>query len=174
MTTNALPFKIPENDYSNIQPDESDALFNGILNGIGGIAAPIYSWAVVILTILFVTGTLVMILSALFKNGQWQKYGQITMLMSFLTMLVLRGLPIIILSIQSSEDVDLLLRETLSLLGFGAVFLCLISVSVSFLFNFGYQLIAHPEFHRWAKNLRGVAALMLIFAIVMPWLFPLL
>ncbi len=174
MINDALPFKIPDKDYSNLQPVESDSLFGGIISGVGGIAAPIYTWSVVILTILFVAGTLVMILSALFKNGQWQKYGQITMLMSFLTMLVLRGLPIIILSIQSAADVDLLLRETLSLLGFGAVFLCLISIAVSFLFNFGYQLIAHPEFHRWAKNLRGVAALMLIFAVVIPWLFPLL
>lgn len=172
--TQSLPFEIPKRDFSTIKPNDGASLFGDITTGLGGIAAPIYTWSVVILTILFVTGTLVMILSALFKNGQWQKYGQITMLMSFLTMLVLRGLPIVILSIKSAADVDLLLKNALSLLGFGAVFLCLISIAVSFLFAFGYKLIEHPEFHRWSKNLRGVAALMLLFAIVIPWLFPLL
>lgn len=174
MVENKLPFNIPNNDHSVISPISSDSLFDGIIGNFSGIAAPAYMWGVKIITIIFVLGTLVMILSAIFKNGQWQQYGQLSMLMSFIAMLVLRGLPIIVLSVQNTADIDLLLQHVLSILGFGAIFLCLISVAVSFLFGFGYRLIEHPEFHRWAKTLRSVAALMLLFAVVIPWLFPIL
>lgn len=173
-SANTLPFDIPENDYSQIKQVKSDGLFSGLLGDFGGVMAPVYNWGVKYITILFVVATLVMILSALFKNGQWQKYAQLTMLLSFLSMLVLRGLPIIILSIRQPSDVDILLQESLSMLSFGVIFLCLISIAVSFLFGFGYKLIEHPEFHRWAKTLRSVSVMMMIFAVIIPWLFPIL
>jgi len=174
VSADSLPFDIPKNDLSQIKPVSSDSLFGGLLNDFGGTMAPVYKWGVKYITILFVVATLVMILSALFKNGQWQKYAQLTMMLSFFAMLVLRGLPIIVLSIQKPSDVDILLQESLSMLSFGVIFLCVISIAVSFLFSFGYQLIEHPEFHRWAKTLRSVSILMMVFAIIIPWLFPIL
>ncbi|MEK5071751.1 hypothetical protein [Sporosarcina sp. FSL K6-1508] len=173
-SADALPFNIPTNDQAEIKPVNSDRLLGGIIGDMSGIMAPVYKWGVNFITIVFVVGTIVMILSALFKNGQWQKFGQISMLISFITMLLLRGLPIIILSVRNSSDIDILIQETLSLLGFSAVFLCLISIGVSFLFGFGYRLIEHPEFHRWAKSLRAVSILMVLFAIVIPWLLPIM
>jgi len=170
----ALPFKLPSKDEAEIKPVDSEGFLGAIIGDLGALIAPAYSWGVSFITILFVVGTLVMIMSALFKNGQWQKYGQITMLLSFLTMLLLRGLPIVVLSIRTTSDINILLSESLSMLGFAAIFLCFISVGVSFLFGFGYRLIEHPEFHRWAKNLRGVSVLMLLFAIAIPYLFPIL
>lgn len=173
-SASTLPFTIPKNDHSEIQPVSSDSLFGGLIGNFAGIVAPAYKWGIIVITIIFVIGTLAMILSALFKNGQWQKYGQMAMLLSFITLLFLRGMPIIVLSIRNTNDIDILLQEALSILGFAAIFLGLISFAVSFIFSFGYRLIEHPEFHRWSKTLRSVAALMVLFAIITPWLFPLL
>lgn len=173
-TVTNIPIPIPRQDHSKIEAINSRDLFGGLLTDFTGIMTPIYSWGIKAITILFIVATLVMIMSALFKNGQWQKYGQVTMLLSFVSMLLLRGLPIIVLSIRASEDVDALLQETMSMLSFGVIFLCLISFAVSYLFGFGYKLIEHPEFHRWAKTLRSVSVLMVIFAIAIPWLFPII
>lgn len=172
--SSTLPFDIPRNDHSKIEEVDSNALFGGLLSDFTSIMAPVYNWGIKFITILFFVAILVMILSALFKNGQWQKYAQVTMLLSFVTMLLLRGMPIIVLSVRSATDVDVLLHETLSMLSFGVFFICLIGFAVSFLFGFGYKLIEHPEFHRWAKTLRSVAILMVIFAIAVPLLFPII
>lgn len=171
---NALPIPVPQQDHSKLESVDSGQLFSGLLGDFTSIMTPVYSWGIKFITILFIVATLVMILSALFKNGQWQKYGQLTMLLSFVSMLVLRGLPIIVLSVRGTNDVDVLLQETLSMLSFGVIFLCIISFAVSFLFGFGYKLIAHPEFHRWAKTLRSVSVLMVIFAIAIPLFFPII
>lgn len=174
LSVNSLPIPIPRQDHSKLEAVDTQNLFGGLLTDFTGIMTPVYNWGIKAITILFIVATLVMIMSALFKNGQWQKYGQVTMLLSFVTMLLLRGLPIIVLSIRASEDVDVLLHETMSMLSFGVIFLCLISFAVSYLFGFGYKLIEHPEFHRWAKTLRSVSVLMVIFAIAIPWLFPII
>lgn len=173
-TVDSLPFKFTEKDFSKIESTGGNGLFNGIIGDLGQLASPLYSWGIKIITITFVLATVVMILSALFKNGQWQKYAQTAITMSFVSLLVLRGLPILILSVRHTDDIDLLFQDALSMLGFSVIFLCLISFAVSFLFSFGYKLIEHPEFHRWSKTLRSVSVMMLLFAIVIPWLFPII
>lgn len=172
--TSKLPFKVPERDFSKIESNTTDELFGGVKSTFSEMAANAYPWGIKVITILFVIAALVMVLSAIFKNGQWQKYSQSTMFFSFISLLFLRGLPIVSLSIQSSVDVDIALSTLLVILATGIFYLCGISVIISDVFNTGYRLIAHPEFHRWSKNLRGVAALMFVFALVIPWLFPLI
>lgn len=169
-SANPLPF-MPDKD-SEIKPVSSDSLFGGLTRDIGEIVAPLYGWGITIITALFVIGAVVMILSMIFKNGQWQKYGQGTMFISFVVMLVLRGMPIIFLSVRSSADIDSLLNSSLTVLSSSAVILGLIGIAVSFLFKFGYRLIDHPDFHRWARNLMSVSIMMMLFAIVIPILFP--
>lgn len=157
-----------------IKPVDNDELFGSFLSGSGTIAAEIYKWGIDIVTILFIIGTLTMILSIIFKNGQWQKYSQGTMFISFTTMLVLRGLPIIVLSIKSSEDFSHLLNHVINSISSAAVFLGMISISLSFLFRYGNRLIEHPDFHRWSKNLLSVAILMIVFSMIVPILFPII
>ena len=169
-----LPFKVTERDFSKIESNTTEGLFGGVKETFAEIAANAYPWGIKVITIIFVIAALVMVLSAIFKNGQWQKYSQSTMFFSFISLLFLRGLPIIALSIKSSVDVDVALATSLVILATGIFYLCGISAGISDVFNTGYRLIAHPEFHRWSKNLRGVAALMFIFAFVIPWLFPLI
>lgn len=168
-----LPF-MPNAEEQKITPTTTDSLLGGISGTLGGLMSFAYSWGITIITGLFVVGTLVMIMSVLFKNGQWQKYAQGTMFFSFLVMLLLRGLPILVLSIHNANDIDVLLRDGLISLSYAAVFLGLISISVSLLFRFGYNLIEHPEFHRWSKNLISVSVLMVLLAIVIPLLFPII
>ena len=167
-----LPFMPDKKGDELITPTSSDSLFGGIAGSLESLLRSLYNWGVIIITALFVIGTLVMILSILFRNGQWQKYAQGTMFISFVVMLVLRGMPILLLSIKSSKDIDILLHDLISALSNAAIFLGITSIFVSLLFRFGYRLIEHPEFHRWSKNLLSVSILMMIFSIVIPIIFP--
>ncbi|WP_028393900.1 hypothetical protein [Bacillus cihuensis] len=174
VTASPLPFMPEMDENKKIESTTSDSLFQGLLSDFGGLVKPLYGWGIDLVTALFVIGTVVMIMSILFRNGQWQKYAQGTMFISFIVMLTLRGLPIIILSLKTAKDIDVLISDSVSTLSFVAVFLGLISISVSFLFRFGYKLIEHPEFHKWSKNLISVSILMMALALTIPFLFPLI
>lgn len=152
--------------------DSSQDLFDSLYNSLGDLVAPAYGWAIDLFTIMFVGATIIMILSIMMKNGQWQKIAQTTMFITFILMILLRGAPIIVLSINSSEDIDLLLSSSVLALGTMAFFMAAISRPISQLFRFGYNLIEHQKYQRWSKNLISVAVLMTFLAIVIPWIFP--
>lgn len=152
--------------------ESSDSFLDGIYSSMSGLASPLYGWAIDIFTVMFVIGTIVMIMSIAFKNGQWQKYAQGTMLITFVIMLLMRGLPIILLSINSTEDVDILFTAGVSLLSAVAIMIAAMSMGISADFKFNYHMIEHPKYHRWSRNLFGVAVLMTFLAILVPWIFP--
>lgn len=162
---------LPEPPKGTVNPSSKD-LTEGIYTELGGFMTPVYGWAVDFFTITFVVGTIVMILSIMFKNGQWQKYAQSTMLVTFIIMLLMRGVPIIVLSVNSPGDIDMMLLGAVEVLGAVAIFIAAISLPVSFLFKFGYHLIEHPKYHRWSRNLLSVSALMITLAVIIPWIFP--
>ncbi|SPU40735.1 double stranded beta helix domain-containing protein [Lysinibacillus capsici] len=115
-----------------------------------------------------------MIMSIIFKNGQWQKWGQSTMLWSFLAMLALRAIPLTILSVRSGMDVNEAFTALISSLTQIAIFLGVIGVLLSLLFKFAYKLIEHPEYHRWSKNVLNVSIIMMFFAMIGPFVFGIL
>lgn len=171
-TTYAMPNMPVPPTGKTIEPSEGNNFADSIYSEIGGFMTPFYGWAVDFLTISFVIGTIAMILSIMFKNGQWQKYAQSTMLTTFIVMLLMRGVPIVILSIHSPEDVDQLLLGGVEVLKGIGIFIAVISIPISLLFKFGHHLIEHPKYHRWSRNLIGVAVLMTVLSMVVPWIFP--
>lgn len=152
--------------------ESSDSFLDTIYSDVGGLGTPLYGWAIDLFTILFVVGTLVMILSIAFKNGQWQKYAQGTMLTSFVILLLMRGLPIIMLSMNTTEDIDLLFTAGVAFLSATTIMMAVMSVGISADFKFNYHLIEHPKYNRWSKNLFYVAILMTFLAVLVPWFFP--
>lgn len=162
---------LPDPRKESAEPSSNNFL-ESIYSEIGGSMAPLYGWAIDIFTITFLVGTIVMILSIMFKNGQWQKYAQSTMLITFIVMLLMRGVPIIMLSITSPDDIDMMLLSGVNVLGVVAIFIAAISLPISMLFKFGYHLIEHPKYHRWSRNLLSVAALMTALALIIPWFSP--
>lgn len=150
----------------------SKGFAEGVFSEISGTMVSLYDWGIDIITITFLLGTIVMILSIMFKNGQWQKYAQSTMLITFIVMLLMRGVPIIVLSINSPDDIDMMLLSGVNVLGAIAIFIAAISLPISLLFKFGYHLIEHPKYHRWSRNLLSVAALMTALALIIPWFSP--
>lgn len=168
-----LPFNIPKDDDATIKPVSTEGLFGGLETDLGAIFAPMYGWAIVIITIIFITGSFVMLLSVLFKNGQWQKFSQLLMAFSFISILTLRGMPLIILSIKDpSTDIDYLLQGVTHYISAAVIYAAVVGIVLSFLFRFGYKLIKHPEFHRWSRTLRSISILMVVFSFIIPWIFP--
>lgn len=162
----------PLQQNQEIIPKESTDFLSGIVTGFGNGLVPAYSWGITVITSTFVLGALMMILSALFKNGQWQKIGQNSMFWSFISLLLMRGLPILILSIQNSQDIDSLLSDFIITLSYSAIFLGVLSIAASLLFKFGYKLIEHPEFHRRSRTLVMVSIIMVCLSLVIPVIFP--
>lgn len=152
--------------------ESSDSFLDSIYSDMSGLASPLYGWAIDIFTVLFVVGTIVMIMSIAFKNGQWQKYAQGTMLITFIIMLLMRGLPIIILSVNTTQDIDILFTAGVSLLSAVAIMIAVMNMGISADFKFNYHMIEHPKYHRWSRNLFSVAILMTFLAILVPWIFP--
>ncbi|WP_211656180.1 hypothetical protein [Planococcus alpniumensis] len=152
--------------------ETSDSLMDNIYTDMSGLGTPLYGWAIDIFTLLFVVGTLVMILSIAFKNGQWQKYAQGTMLTSFVILLLMRGLPIIMLSMNTREDIDILFAAGVAFLSATTILMAVMSIGISADFKFNYHLIEHPKYNRWSKNLFYVAMLMTFLAVLVPWFFP--
>lgn len=162
----------PINLDQEIIPDKDSNLLGGVVQSFAELIVPAYSWGIIIITSTFVIGTLLMILSAIFKNGQWQKLGQNSMFWSFISLLLLRGLPILILSIRNTNDIDILLKEFIITLSYSAIFLGVISIASSGLFKLGHKLIGHPEFYRRSRTLVMVSVIMVALSLVIPKIFP--
>lgn len=131
----------------------------------------VFTWGINAITIIFLCAVIMMILAILFRNGQWQKFAQTTMLWTFLSMLLLRAIPIVILSFRSEMDVDEAFSTALIAISQITLFIALTALMLSLLFRFAYKLIKHPEYHRWSKNTLNVSVMMAIFAIVGPYIF---
>lgn len=142
------------------------------LGGVGTVS--FMDWGIKAITILFILGVILMIMSIIFKNGQWQKWGQSTMLWSFLSMLLVRAIPISILSFRNGVDVDEAFSALILSLTQIAIFLGVIGILLSFLFKFANKLIEHPEYHRWSKNVFNVSLIMMAFAFIAPFVFGIL
>ena len=124
-----------------------------------------------IITIFFILGVLLMIMSIIFKNGQWQKWAQGTMLVSFVAMIFIRGIPIVILSFKSKMDVHEAFDGLLIVLEQVTIFMGITGLFLGLLFRLAYKLIEHPEYHRWSKNVIGISAAMMFFSIFGPMIF---
>lgn len=161
-------------DPRNIEQVSTESLFSGILSDISGSAVIFFDLVATFLVIAFMFGIIFMLLSFLMKNGQWQKFAQGTMMGSFFALLVIRGYPILVYSVQNSEEFASFFEQTAIVLSYTSLFIGLISIAVSFLFKFGHRLIEHQDFYRWSKNLFGVAVVMMIFSVVVPIVFPLI
>lgn len=130
-------------------------------------------WGSIVIAILFVIGIVMMLASIMFKNGQWQKWGQGTMLMSFLALLAIRAFPVVILSFRTGNDINDALTDGLAVFSQIALFLCVVGILLSILFRFAYVLIKHPEYHRWSKNVFNVSTMMIFVALIAPYIFKL-
>ncbi|MBQ0140376.1 MAG: hypothetical protein KBT36_13905 [Kurthia sp.] len=128
-------------------------------------------WGSIVIAILFVIGVVMMLVSIMFRNGQWQKWGQGTMLMAFLALLAIRAFPIVILSFKSGTDINDALTDGLAVFSQIALFLCVVGILLSILFRFAYALIKHPEYHRWSKNVLNVSIMMIFVALIAPYIF---
>lgn len=162
-----------QNDQEIVPNEDSTFFLFDLVQSFGQSSiVPAYSWGIIIITSTFVVGALMMILSALFKNGQWQKFGQNSMFWSFITLLLMRGMPILILSIRNTNDVDLLLQEFIITLSYSAIYLGVISIAASGLFKMGHKLIGHPEFYRRSRTLVMVSVIMVALSLGIPKIFP--
>lgn len=162
----------PINQNQTIVPQENSSFLGGLAQPFIDSIVPVYGWGITFITSTFVIGALMMILSAIFKNGQWQKIGQNSMFWSFISLMLMRGLPILILSIRNSNDVDTLLNEFIITLSYSAIFLGVISIAASGIFKFGYNLIEHPEFYRRSRTLVMVSVIMVALSLIIPKIFP--
>lgn len=176
---NALLNPLKQDD---VQVDENGIVVSGggtsldevsntlsILSGQGSLK--IVHWGTMVITAIFIIAVLLMILSIIFKVGQWQKTAQTTMLWSFAGMLLMRAIPIVILSFQSDTDIDQAFSTLIPALSQLTVFIGIAGIVLSLLFRFAYKLIEHPEYHRWSKNAMNVSVMMILFAIVSPFIF---
>lgn len=176
---NASPFLIDPSKNGGIDNNGNivvgDTKLDGTISVIEKIAGngtlSIFDWGVKVIAIIFVLAVLLMIMAFIFKNGQWQKWGQSTMMISFVAMLLIRAIPIIILSFRSEMDVTESLNGALGALSQVAIFLGVVGIMLSLLFKFAYKLIEHPEYHRWSKNVLNVSVLMMILALGGPVIF---
>jgi len=162
---------VDENGIITENSSDAQSMLDTLLD-IGTIGVvKVVDWGTSIITMIFVVAVILMIISSIFKVGQWQKFAQNTMLWSFIAMLFLRAIPITILSLQSEQDIDQAISSGLIALSQITIFIGITGVLLSLLFKFGYKLIEHPEYHRWSKNVLSVSTLMIFFALVGPQLF---
>lgn len=167
-----MPSKDEFQDNHQFKSTSTESLTDGLLHDLTNVLEPVYDWGITIITAAFIIGTIIMILSLITKNGQWQKFGQNTMFFSFIVLLLLRGLPVIILSIQSMKDITLMLDAFISALSQTSVYIGMIGIGVSMLFLYGFKLIGHPNFYRWSRALVAGSSIMIALSLIVPILFP--
>lgn len=148
-----------------------DEVVNDLFDLGGKATEKIFTWGINVITIVFLCAVIMMIMSILFKNGQWQKFAQTTMLWTFLSMVMLRAVPTIILSFRSEGDVDDAFSTALLAISQITIFIGLIALMLSLLFRLAHKLIEHPEYHRWSKNTLNVSLMMILFALIGPYIF---
>lgn len=137
-------------------------------------AMHIFDWGILAINVLFLAGIIGMIMAMIFKNGQWQKYSQLTMFWSLATMLILRGVPMIIFSTQTGADVDNTFDTFVIAMSMLSIMFGFSGILTSILFKIFNHFIDHPEFYRWSKNSLNVSIVMMIFALSAPTIFALL
>ncbi|MDD1505322.1 hypothetical protein PVA17_21615 [Lysinibacillus sp. CNPSo 3705] len=173
---NALPLKPPPGNFDeNHMVVADEQTFDGVLDNLFAVGAKatekIFTWGINAITIMFLCAVIMMIMAIIFKNGQWQKFAQTLMLWTFLGMLSLRAVPMIILSFRSEGDVDDAFSTVLLAISQMTIFIGLIALMLSLLFRLAHKLIAHPEYHRWSKNTLNVSLMMILFALIGPFIF---
>ncbi|MGE7843637.1 hypothetical protein ACQKNX_23010 [Lysinibacillus sp. NPDC093712] len=154
-------------------PDENslDGLYSNLTELGAKGTEKVFSWGISAITILFLCAVIMMIMAILFRNGQWQKFAQTTMLWSFLSMIAIRAIPIVVLSFRSELDVDDAFSTALIAISQITIFIGLTALMLSLLFRFAYKLIEHPEYHRWSKNTLNISIMMIFFALIGPYIF---
>src|SRR4051812_31603839 len=102
MSADSLLELIKEQEAENVDNDTNEMITTGtsldeslanLKSAAGTLTFDIMHWGGMVISMLFILGVLMMILSILFRNGQWQKWGQGTMLVSFVSLLAIRGIP---------------------------------------------------------------------------------
>lgn len=156
------------------QSTSNEDIFNTVNTLVEQGTPAALDWGTKGITVIFIAAVLLMIMAIIFKNGQWQKFAQSSMLWSFIAMMVIRAIPLTILSIQGGMDVDDAFNTMIAGLTQLSLFLGVTGIMLSFLFRFIHKLIKHPEYHRWSKNVFSMSLLMMLFALVGPLLFSVL
>lgn len=151
-------------------PSSDGSLFDGVVSEFATYIPFIYTGFCILLTIWFIISVGVLGLSYVVKNGQWTKFGSGSMIWSFISILVVRGGPILFFALDSYGMIPLL-EDLLILVTNIGIYLAIGLFLVSLLFTFFYKLIKHSDFFRWANRLRISSAFTVVLSLVIPYLF---
>ncbi|WP_066412762.1 hypothetical protein [Sutcliffiella cohnii] len=133
--------------------------------------APVYTFGINILTIIFIAGIIGMSFSIITKTGHWMKWAWGSMIISFIVLLILRIGPILLLT-TNVIGITLIVNDSIHLLKVTAFWAAIGMVLVGLAIRLLHIVVSHhPEYFRWSQGLFVGAFILGFLSGVIPLLF---
>lgn len=126
-----------------------------------------YNMAFQIFTIIFVAAVVVLAGAITLKNGQWMKWSSNTMIFTVITILVIRLVPILFLTINMI-GFTMLLTATIELIVHTLFYIAVSMILISLFLKMLYRMFEHPKYFRWSRSLFNGSVLIIILSIITP------
>ncbi|MGG6447662.1 hypothetical protein [Pseudobacillus badius] len=126
-----------------------------------------YNMAFQIFTIIFVGAVVVLAGAITLKNGQWMKWSSNTMVFTLITILIIRLVPILFLTVNVTSF-TMLITAAIELLVHALFYFAVTMVLVSLFLKMLYRMFEHPKYFRWSRSLFNGSILVFILSLITP------
>ncbi|UNL87529.1 hypothetical protein [Priestia koreensis] len=165
-----IPNFVPKQGDMKIEAKRIDSGTSFMSDTLNGLLPKVMDVGIKVITIMFVAAVIVMAFALLMKNGQWTKIGTGVMMGSFVAIIMLRVVPIFMLT-SDRMNITLFVNDTLDLLKHISFVAAIGMVIIGLFIRFLHQLLNHPDYFRWSKRLYIGALILTILSTFIPILF---
>lgn len=166
----ASGFDVDRYNESINQTNEKSTLLSDLRRGFEGLMEPVYQIGIEILTIVFIASIISLTIASIMRNGQWTKWGTAAMFFSFLSLLLLKLIPIMVLT-KTTSEITLLASKGIILLQETSLYLSIFVLIVGFVLKAAHKVYRHPDYYRWSKSLFFGGTIMLVLSFAAPVIF---
>ncbi|WP_251609855.1 hypothetical protein [Priestia koreensis] len=165
-----IPDFVPKQGDMKIEAKSIGSGTSFMSDTLNGLLPKVMDVGIKVITIMFVAAVIVMAFALLMKNGQWTKIGTGVMISSFVAIIMLRVVPIFMLT-SDRMNITLFVNDALDLLKHISFVAAIGMVIIGFFIRFLHQLLNHPDYFRWSKRLYIGALILTILSTFIPILF---
>lgn len=153
--------------YEMQQTPELNQLSENVMADVNSSFAVIYNIGFQVFTVIFIAAIVALAGAITLKNGQWMKWSTNTMIFTLISILLIRLVPILFLTINVL-GITLLLTYIIQLIMSTLFYVSFAMLLISLFLKMLYRMFEHPKYFKWSRSLLNGSVLVLILSIIMP------
>lgn len=171
-TAQAEEFNLQQhNDYIQYVNERGSISNSGLLlsveKGTQSLLAIIVDVGFDILALLFVMGVIGYAAGITMKNGQWSKWSFNIMSGTFISIILLRIAPILVLTIDKI-GITIIINHFVELLSSIGLYMAIIMFLIGLFLRSLNKVFEHPKYFRWGRNLLSGCVIIVVLSYISP------